>query len=233
MLTGWTCPYCNGLATIREGDYEHGQGYLRIDNAKGHKVLVWNFIVCPNPDCQMFTLSIALHDAEFNTNGYLSKTGKMIEQWNLIPPSKAKTFPSYVPKPIIDDYNEACLIMDLSPKASATLSRRCLQGIIRDFFGIQKSRLIDEINELKGKVQPEVWEAIESVRTIGNIGAHMEKDINVIVDIDHNEAELLIGLIELLMREWYIAREERKKRLEDIKKLGESKDQARKVQPST
>ncbi len=41
----------------------------------------------------------------------------------------------------------------------------------------------------------------------------MEKDINVIVDVDPDEAELLIGLIETLLREWYVAREERKARM--------------------
>ena len=31
---------------------------------------------------------------------------------------------------LMDDYEEACAIVNLSPKASATLSRRCLQGMI-------------------------------------------------------------------------------------------------------
>lgn len=231
MATGWTCPFCNGYATIRSGDFETGKEYLEIDNADGLRMLKWDFIVCPNPECRGFSLSLCLYAAEPDAAGRTAVIGEMIQEWSLIPSSKAKTFPSYVPKPIIDDYNEACLIVDLSPKASATLSRRCLQGMIRDFFGIQKSRLKDEIDELKGKVEPEIWDAIQSVRTVGNIGAHMEKDINVIVDVDPKEAELLIELIELLIKECYIARENRKKRLEEIRKLGESKDKARKGQP--
>ena len=43
-------------------------------------------------------------------------------------------------------------------------------------------------------------DAIDAVRKIGNIGAHMERDINLIVDIDPNEAAILIGLIELLFQ---------------------------------
>jgi len=39
-------------------------------------------------------------------------------------------------------------------------------------------------------VDPLTWEAIDAVRKLGNIGAHMEKDINVIVDVDPEEAEL-------------------------------------------
>jgi hypothetical protein len=101
----------------------------------------------------------------------------------------------------------------LSPKASATLSRRCLQGILRDFWGVKPGRLVDEINEIRPKVDPLTWDAIEAVRQLGNIGAHMEKDINIIVDVDPDEAKLLIELIETLLREWYIAREERKTRM--------------------
>ena len=32
-----------------------------------------------------------------------------------------------------------------------------------------------------------MWQAIDAVRSIGNIGAHMEKDINLIVDVDPEE----------------------------------------------
>ena len=44
----------------------------------------------------------------------------------------------------------------------------------------------------------------------------MEKDINVIVDVDSDEADHLIGLVETLLREWYVAREERRVRMEAV-----------------
>jgi hypothetical protein len=56
----------------------------------------------------------------------------------------------------------------------------------------------------------------------------MEEDINLIVDVDPNEAELLIGLIETLIRDWYVSREERKARLLQIKQVADQKDQAKK-----
>ena len=42
--------------------------------------------------------------------------------------------------------------------------------MIRDFWGIVQSRLKDEIDALKDKVDPETWQAIDAVREIGNIG---------------------------------------------------------------
>ena len=71
----------------------------------------------------------------------------------------------------------------------------------------------DEIAFIESQVDPLTWEAIQAVRKIGNIGAHMEKDIGVIVEVDPNEADLLIELIETLLREWYVHREERKMRM--------------------
>jgi len=153
--------------------------------------------------------------------------GDLVREWSLLPESAAKPFPDYIPTPLIADYREACLIARLSPKASATLARRCLQGMIRDFWKISKPRLKDEIDALEERVDPQTWDAIDSVRKIGNIGAHMEADINVIVDVDPDEATLLIGLIETLLADWYIARHNREERMAKIKAVAEQKQRER------
>ncbi|MDY3275603.1 MAG: DUF4145 domain-containing protein [Agathobacter sp.] len=144
------------------------------------------------------------------------------------PFSSAKQFPDYIPEAIRSDYEEACAIVNLSPKASATLSRRCLQGMIHDFWDIKLKNLNQEITALKDKIPSDLWSSIDALRQLGNIGAHMEKDTDVIVDIDPNEAESLIKLIELLMKEWYINREERNKLFSDIISTNESKQAKRK-----
>lgn len=95
--------------------------------------------------------------------------------------------------------------------------------MIRDFYGISRSTLFDEIKELETKVEQDVWESIDAVREVGNIGAHMKKDINVIVDVEPEEAQLLISLIEQLIDEWYISRDARQKRAENLKNLATSK----------
>jgi hypothetical protein len=197
-----------------------------MKNAAGPRHFNVQLIVCPNPKCQLFTLTLTMYKYQTNPRGP-DRTGPPLQEWNLIPPSTAKVFPDYVPQPIRDDYVEACLIRDLSPKASATLSRRCLQGMIRNFWGIEKARLIDEIAALKGKTDDLTWKAIDAVRSIGNIGAHMEKDINVIVDVEPEEAQKLIGLIELLIKDWYIRRHEREESLKAIVEVKEAKDAAK------
>ena len=101
--------------------------------------------------------------------------------------------------------------------------------MIRDFWKVKPQNLFQEIESIKDKVESDTWEAIDVVRKVGNIGAHMEKDINQIVEVDENEAGLLIGLIEMLIEEWYISHHERQQRLEKIKQLGQDKDSQRKV----
>jgi len=55
----------------------------------------------------------------------------------------------------------------------------------------------------------------------------MEKDINLIIEIDADEAQMLTELIETLFEEWYVARAVREKRFEGIKALGAAKKTAK------
>jgi Domain of unknown function (DUF4145) len=170
--------------------------------------------------------------------GYAFQFKDLISKHSLWPESSHKAQPDYIPAPIVQDYIEASRIRDLSPKASATLSRRCIQGMIRDFCKISKNRLIDEIKELSTQtenntaptgVTTESVQAIDHVRNIGNIGAHMEKDINVIVDVDPGEAQALIDLIELLFEDWYVARSSRQCKLSKLKLIADDNAASKKT----
>lgn len=145
----------------------------------------------------------------------------------LKPLSLAKEYPDYIPKQILQDYYEAYAIVNLSPKASATLSRRCLQGMIHDFWNIKQKNLNQEITALKDKVALELWRAIDSIRQMGNIGAHMEKDVNIIIDIEPHEAKKLLKLIELLLEEWYIKRHTYNKIISEVIDISENKQERR------
>lgn len=224
----WKCPFCNQNATIKDDNIHESSTTLKIENFQGDKEVYTSFIVCPNEDCKKFTLSIFLFESKYNYGNNRRETGDLVKRWDLIPQSNAKIFPEYVPKPIIEDYNEACSILNLSPKASATLARRCLQGMIRDYFGVSKARLVDEINAIQDKMDPLTWKSIDAVRKIGNIGAHMEKEIDLIIEVDPKEASILLQLIEQLIEDWYITRHERQLRLSTIVEISEDKDKQKK-----
>ena len=221
MGSKWTCPYCNRPCTVGEEDVRILSGQNYISEEYGTYRAYTRIIVCPNPECRQQTVSLTVKDVDTKYD----IDNKTIYQWDLLPESSAKPFPEYIPLQIRNDYEEACLIKSKSPKASATLSRRCLQGIIRDFWGVKKGRLVDEINELQEKIDPITWDAINSVRHVGNIGAHMEKDVNLIIDVDPEEAGLLIWLIETLLADWYVQRHERQQRMSGLVRVAERKKQ--------
>ena len=218
----WSCPYCNKAATITDSNYSSSIHFFDNNNKDGDLGLRIQVIICPNKDCKEYVISGTLHKANWKGGSHEIIYTPLLN-WSMKPSSLAKQFHTYIPDAIIADYEEACLIRNQSPKASATLSRRCLQGIIRDFWGVSKGRLIDEINAIQDRIDPITWQAIDSVRSIGNIGAHMEKDINLIIDVEPQEAQLLIGLLEILIRDWYISKHERQKHLENIIGLAEQK----------
>lgn len=217
MAFSWICPYCNQNANITNNNRSSQIHRFSNGNQMGQLNLLTEIIICPNPKCSEFSISAELQQiVDIFSEDQFEPEVKKVLSWQLKPNTFAKQFPNYIPKSVLDDYKEACLIRDLSPKASATLARRCLQGMIRDYWSESKNTLNEEIKAIKDRIDPITWQAIDAVRKIGNIGAHMEKDINLIIDVEPNEAQMLIGLIEMLLKEWYIARYERQKQLEDL-----------------
>lgn len=235
----FTCPFCQSAQIVQGQQWHQWLTYLDITgNCEGKIGFQGEAIACANPDCAKTILSGRLGTVSFNFNG--CQFEKEIEGWALRPQGFARPLPDFIPQAIAEDYTEACRIRDLSPKASATLIRRCLQGMIRDFCGISKATLAQEIQSLRQKleageapkgVSEESVEAIDQIRGIGNIGAHMEKDISLIIPVDASEAQLLIELTEMLFDEWYLAREKRTERLAELKKMAAEKQYLRKATP--
>ena len=54
----------------------------------------------------------------------------------------------------------------------------------------------------------------------------MEQDVNLIVDVEPEEAQALIDLIEMLFEDWYVDRHEREQRTARVIALGRSKKPA-------
>ena len=232
----WKCPYCHHMQTIIS--LKRSSGWLDLDvNSKKHAnaAVRATAIGCSNPDCD--EIVIVAQIGRVKHEAFVDDTFVAIEKFKLRPQSAAIPQPDYIPQSIRDDYYEACKIKDLSPKASATLSRRCIQGMIRDFCSVSKPSLYKEIETLRKLadsgdlprgVSEEGIDAIDAVRTVGNIGAHMESDVNVVIDVEPEEAATLIELIELLFEEWYIAREARTQRLNKVLAVSEKKKLAKK-----
>lgn len=225
MAYSWNCPYCQHAATITDNNVKASETVIQCDGKDGVLNLSTTTITCPNKDCREYSITAKLYKEsdEKNQRNWVWQMPALMT-WQLRPQSSARPFPNYIPAAILEDYTEACLIRDLSPKAAATLARRCLQGMIRDFWNETGHKtLFQEINAIKSKVDVDIWNAIDAVRKIGNIGAHMENDINLVIDVEPEEAQMLIRLIEVLLEEWYVARKQRADHLAGIVALAAAK----------
>ncbi len=214
----YVCPFCghdqaysNSCDFVKNGMYKDQNS---IDKRYEESSFCIYTLRCNNSSCGRISVT-----AINRTSG---------KQIDLVPQVVMKQYPDYIPEQIRKDYEEANLIIESSPKAAATLLRRCLQGMIRDFWGIKEGTLNQEITKLKDKVTISQWNAIDALRKLGNIGAHMEKDVNMIVDIDIDEARKLLKLIELLLEKWYITRHDEEELLAGITDIADEKDVMRK-----
>ena len=150
-------------------------------------------------------------------------------------PSKAKTYPVYPHSPrrapigdavhptLKEDYEEACDVLAISPKASAALSRRVLQAILKD-QGYESSNLAKQIDSVLSETSPDkvlpaaIRDTIDAVRTFGNFAAHpiTDKTSLQIIDVEPNEAEWCLDIIETLFEHYYVRPAEIRKKLEKL-----------------
>jgi len=122
-------------------------------------------------------------------------------------PSRAP-LPKEVPDPYAKDYREAAAVLNDSANASAALSRRCLQFILREKAGTKSRDLFDQIQEVidKNNLPSHLNRAIDGVRAIGNFGAHPMKSTNTgeILDAEPGEAEWLLDTLESLFDFYFV-----------------------------
>ncbi len=116
--------------------------------------------------------------------------------------ANSREIPSEVPEPYRKDFNEAEIILPLSPKASAAISRHLLQRILREEYKLGPSSLAKEIEDFMqiSSIPSHLKEAVDAVRNIGNFAAHPLKDTNTgeIVSVEPGEADWNLDVLESL-----------------------------------
>lgn len=120
-----------------------------------------------------------------------------------------------IPKDLAEDYEEACLVIGDSPKASAALSRRCLQSILRE-QGFADKSLFNEIQKaIDSKQLPShIAESLDALRNIGNFAAHPMKDTSSgeVLPVEPGEAEWNLETLEFLFDFFYVQPAKTKRR---------------------
>ena len=214
----YVCPFCGHAQAYRGSCINttniNSDLYSKFPQKFSEKSFSFYTLECSNTACRHITIIAVRTSDNYRVD--------------VVPKVTIKNYPEYIPEQIRNDYKEASLILEDSPKAAATLLRRCLQGMIHDFWNIHEKNLNAEITVLKDKIPVTQWKAIDALRKIGNIGAHMEKDVNMIIDVDAGEARKLLKLMDLLLEKWYVARHDEEKLSEEITEISEEKESKRK-----
>lgn len=139
-----------------------------------------------------------------------------------------KELPSEVQGAYRKDFFEAYQVLDISPKASAAISRRLLQHLLREEFKITRNNLVQEIEEFisRNDIPPYLIDSVDAIRNVGNFAAHPMKSINTgeIIEVEYGEAEWLLEVVEALFDYALVQPkriEDRRKRLnEKLRELG-------------
>lgn len=89
---------------------------------------------CPNPDCRKLILFLVSgEDLGYRDSLNVSRVEDEKTRVLVHPRGSSRPpTPPEVPKELAEDYEEACIVLPDSPKASAALSRRCLQNLLRE-----------------------------------------------------------------------------------------------------
>ncbi len=196
------CPHCR-----IEINADFGEEYLGRDT-QGY----WSIfkMKCPNSNCKKLIFELACGDEPREAHQQGTVGVKKINYKITVNPltSSRPPVPFEVEEIFANDYKEACLILTFSPKASAALSRRCLQNILREKADVKKGNLSSEIQQIidSNALPSHLSESIDAIRNIGNFAAHPTKSTATgeIVEIETGEAEWLLDVIEALFDFYFI-----------------------------
>ena len=116
--------------------------------------------------------------------------------------------PQEVPSEFSDDYAEAAAVLSISPKASAALSRRCLQHVLREKATVKRADLVKEIEEVlaSNALPSHLAQAIDAIRNIGNFAAHPVKSTasGSVVPVEAGEAEWTLDVLDGLFDFYFV-----------------------------
>ena len=180
---------------------------LRIETVE-HQEADWLCMAIACPECNELIVRTARCFGDY-TSGYTQYDQHDI--YPNLPRHIPVNISSDAPDNLRSDYIEASSVLPVSAKASAALSRRTLQSILRD-QGYQSRNLADQINTVLEENDPDkllplaLRNNIDAIRNFGNFSAHPITDITSlqIIDVQPEEAEWCLEIIEGLFEHYYV-----------------------------
>ena len=177
------CPHCGVYVSV---DFEAFQP----NKVAAHKrdlqpIVAVEYGHCPSKECHRLIVRTMVDRLLGTSIEYAIPTTTTVEISNAVDPG------------IVSQYRKAKRILPIDANASAAMSRRCLEMLLRGFFKVKRGRIYDEIQELLDSNQLPSYLAgdIDRIREIGNLGAHPAGDISLPSDASREEAEWSLEIL--------------------------------------
>lgn len=206
-MSSYNCSFCGSSFNLVESQYSTSRfcfgSAMNLNNVtlsqlmgKSPKEII-NLEMYKCPNCGEISVQTSNYGSQYTTKHTL-----------IYPNSKAKHFPEYVPDHIREDYEEAYSIIELSPKAAAALCRRTMESMIDDVFNVNERTLAASISKLEENnlITNEVKTALQTLKDVGNEGAHFNENSKLLQDIEPEDAQILLKFIEYLENQWYTSK---------------------------
>jgi len=163
---GFTCPHCNVYAKqIFQIVY-----ILEQNHYYGRLQKVWDALV---DDYYVVDRTKRVSNLSISTCEHCNKYCVWVDKKLVSPELSVAPFPSVdMPKNVKEDFLEARLVVQKSPRSAAALLRLALQKLM-PHLGMKGINLNNDINELcQCGISKEIQEALDVVRVIGNESVH-------------------------------------------------------------
>jgi hypothetical protein len=206
-----TCPHC-GIAF-----HDNPAEMPLSKDADGD----WFMLSRVCPKCKRLILQFAVGNTSVVGGAIVSFQASRI--WFAHPRGMTRApVPESVTPELASDYREAALVLADSAKASAALSRRTLQHLLREHAKVRPSDLDKEIQEMldRGTLPSHLADSLDAVRVVGNFAAHpiKSKSTGEVVDVEPGEAEANLDTLESLFDFYFEAPRKAKQRRDALNK---------------
>lgn len=146
------------------------------------------------PGCNNPVVYVSVQERGGKDYGYLA-----------FPRYVTRPVPKEVPAKIAEDFQEASAVLPISEKASAALSRRCLEHLLDD-RKISGKDLNEKIDKALKVVPPTLGENLDAIRQVGMYAAHPKKatDSGEIAEVEIGEADFSLDILEGLFDFFFV-----------------------------
>ncbi len=167
----------------------------------------WSTLSEACPHCHQAIIYLTIAPLGHNPQGQVVEGGQT-GQFLSWPRGSSRPCPQEVPADLMKDFNEAVSVLPFSAQASAALTRRSLQHVLRDYGKTKSKDLFDQIQEIvdTNQLPAALTEQLDAVRAIGNFAAHPLKSQNTgaILPVEDHEAEWNIDVLEAVFDHYFV-----------------------------